>query len=94
MQQQVISTFIDWWGETRQTFTCWKSTVKTLEKDLKKCEVCTKLTMKTVELRSDDFIVLLYCVAIVHYEQINVCRGIFACVNIITQSITISTCFI
>ena len=58
--------------------TCLKSKVETLEQGVEKCEICSKLTIKTVEPRSDDFIVnfeLLYVVcsvAFVDYEQMTV----------------------
>ena len=37
-------------------FTCSKPTVETLEKGVKRCETCSKLTINTVERRCGDFI--------------------------------------
>ena len=67
---------------------------------MKRYEICSKLTINEVKCQCGDFIVnfehilSFSSVAIVRYEQINVCRGVFSCVNIITQSIKISRCFI
>ena len=81
-------------GWYQQTFTCLKSTVETPRK---RCGICSKLTIKTVECHSSVFIVnfeQFRSVAIVYYEQISFCRGVLSCVNIITQSIKIRRCFI
>ena len=66
----------------------------------KRCGVCSKLTIKTAGRRSGVFIVnyehitSFSSVAFVRYEQVNVCHGVLSCVNIITQSIKMSRCFI
>ena len=61
-----------------------------------------KLTINTVESGCGDIIVNYETyftpfsnVACAHYKQINVCRGVFSCADIINQSnIKISGCFI
>ena len=77
-------------GGTQQTFTCSKSIVGILENGVKRYAICSKLTINTLERRRRDFIVnlehishLFLVFTIVHYKQINVCRGVFSCVNII-----------
>ena len=63
----------------------------------KRCEICSKLTIKTVERCSGVFIVDFENIAIVNYKQISVCWAILSCVNITTQSIKICSslaCFI
>ena len=78
---------------TQQRFTCSKSIVKTLEK---RCEICPKLTLDTVESCSGVFIVNFehishfFSVSIVDFDWVNVCWGALSCVNIITQSLGMS----
>ena len=66
----------------------------------KKCEICSKLTIKTVGCRSGIFILLsfehishLFLLLLFRMNRKNVFWGDFSCVNIITQSIKVSRCF-
>ena len=62
-------------GGTKQTFTCSKPLVETLEKGVKRYEICSKLAINTAERLCGDFIITYFtsfasvAVAIVHYEQ-------------------------
>ena len=66
----------------------------------KRCRICSKLTINTVENHSGVFIVnfkhvtLFFSVSIVDFEQENICRGPLSCASIITQSLRMSRCFI
>ena len=67
----------------------------------KRCKKRPKLTINTIESRLGVFIVniehishFFKIVSTVYFEWVNVCRGILSCVNISTQNLKMSRCFI
>ena len=57
---------------------------------MKMCGICQKVTINIVESRSGVFIINFkhishfFGVHVADFEQVNVCRGAFSCVNIVT----------
>ena len=58
----------------------------------KRCEICPKLTINTVESRSGVFFVnfehisLFFSVSIFDFELVNVSRGTFSCVILLLKA--------